>query len=211
MAFSILFCFTGMTSSAADNISIDEFEAMMNELYKKYDWEFEIVDNNGYEYVSKEYAAAMYQKALNYFEEEQEDHFEVVSSTPAKSDPSNTLSVNRVMPVSYYEEEYFLLSGSPTISGSASFRVACSGTVNAQYNTFMSLSYTGVRQIGAAVNYAGYEVISDTGRYQNNNTEYRVDFTVEVTFAYTQPQTGILLSETRDFTRNYTFKAANGI
>ena len=188
--FSLVFGFSAFPSNAESTfeyISLKTFEKAMNEIYTEYGSSFKVVDDNGVEYIPKEYANEMYQKAEMGLKKDR-----VITPTPVNT------TLRRVMPVNYYNCQTFVVAATIGL-GRASFAHECRGTVNAQYNTFMSLTYSGVYQSGFAVDFESYNISNLQHRYINGNTNYHVSFNIDVTFSYTDPL-GIKYSET---VRNY--------
>lgn len=202
--FSIVFGMFALSSLAEDSsgyISLKTFEKSMNEMYEKYGSSFQVVNDNNVKYISKEYADNMYQKAELALQEKQLENMIV------QTDITN-INPKRVMPVDYHKRSDFIVSGA-SIPGRAGFAHECRGTVNAQYNTFMSLTYSGVWQSGFAVNYESFTISGLNQHYGSNNTIYTVSFYIDVVFAYTEPNTGIRFSESvREF-HSTPFKATS--
>lgn len=169
----------------------------MNELYTKYDSSFRVLDNNGVKFVSKEYADEMYRKAEKAFEESKQAAQEEFEKTFSESNQSSSnINPKGVMPIGYSKSETFKISGKTVPLSYAGFRIDCWGTVNAQYDTFMDLSCSGVYQNGAAGNYDGFRISNEKREFQNNRTVYRISFAIDVAFSWTEPSTGMKHSET---------------
>lgn len=205
---------TTMAEESTDYISVNEFEAVMNELYSKYDSSFEISDDNDVQYISMEFADEMYQKAATALEEkaaQQSAQIESAYSLSGIRNQNGTGISPLVMPVMYYDSDTFTVSGATVPLASSNYKLYLSGSVNAQYNSFISLTYSGVYQNGSAINYDGFDIVSETTGYFDNKTAYMVGVTMDVYFSWTDPSTGLKFSETIRYNYLNTFYAVDGI
>lgn len=195
-------------------VSITEFETIMNELYSKYDSKISVSDLNNIQYVSREYVENIYAIAATALEEKaaiQEKQVQLLHLSDIEYNNENGMVSPRVASVHYYDSDTFKVSGATVPLATANYKVELSGTVNAQYNSFISLNYSGIYQNGYAVNYDGFDIISESTGYMNNNTAYMVGVTMDVYFSWTDPTTGLRFSETvRHYYLN-TFHAEDGI
>lgn len=177
-------------------IAVDTFEKTMDEMYSQYDSSFKVLDNNGVEYISIEHANEMYQRAVKVFEEKQIANQAKADNSFNEVDNRDNLSVSSkgVMPVDYYKQKKFKVECAAGLA-SANFAHDCRGTVNAQYGSFMNLTYSGVYRNGTALNYDSFSISNLKKNYALNSTIYRVQFTIAVTFSWTDPTTGLKLNE----------------
>lgn len=86
-----------------------------------------------------------------------------------------------------------------------------SGTVNAQNDTFMSVTYSGLRQTGAAVCYDGYDIVNERTWYSSGGSSYTISIIMDVYFSWTEPNTNLRFSETINYHYANTYDAVDGI
>ena len=211
--FSIMFSSSALTSYAdvsTGYVSVKEFETTMNEIYSENGSSFKVTDDNGVQYISIEHAEEMYQTAIKAFEDKRAKQLaqvELANNFDASISQIGTGISPLVMPISYYRTEKYVVNGASVPLAYATFKFNLSGTVNAQYNSFMSLDYSGVYANGPAVNYDGYNIISERKSFTSNNTKVNIVCTMDVYFSWTDTAIGIKFSETiRDIYAN-TFSA----
>lgn len=189
---SIIFCSNPLMSYAAPHtglMTIEEFEKKMNELYSEYDSSFEVLDNNGIEFVTEEYVNEMYERAKQAFEESEEN------STVLYSRSISAVEPKRVMPYPFSDRKAFQVKGRAYPLAYASFEFDVKGTIDAQYDAFMDVSWSGVYRSGAAMNFSSFSTANEEIGYPFGNTSCYITFDIYVDFSWTNPVDGMTLSE----------------
>lgn len=119
---------------------------------------------------------------------------------------NGTISPTSAMPISYTNTEVVKVNGK---YGFAHFKITLKATVDAQYDTFISVNSYSMSEYGAAINFVDWKPGTKSYSIKNNKKECHLTFTGTIITDYLNPTTNIYVEQENEKTVNVVFKAAS--
>lgn len=203
---------------AAEYVSVQEYEAEMKRICSQFGKEFDIEYNNAIDVslIPRYQAEKAYENTYSALKKQKQELLleektnELLCSASDVYDLSSNILPRSVMPIDYSHSLSFTKScpvADLIIPVNIKLKSTLVGKVDAQYNTFISISKNTLVKTGSA-NLKSFKVNSSSYKFYNNKTVCQATYDAKIVYEYTDPIVGLRVTYTDDDPITKTFRAS---